>query len=203
MMKNDIEIYLKDLNAVGVNSSVLIFRNCFSFLSYSFESLTIEQLDNWIKQLERPNLESMWARQKEMKYPSFILYFAMWHFRDKTLHEKEYSRWSTEKQKLLSKIFDSTNEITKKINRNIDALTVFEGIEFLGNLIGAWMLTCPKDKVSEISSPPNSEPNETWLKSVFSDTFRIDTSNDELKLLYNLDYYLYLAFEDVEARNTF
>jgi len=49
-----------------------------------------------------------------MKYPSFILYSAMWHFRDKILHEKEYSRWSAEKQKPLSKSFDSTNEITKK-----------------------------------------------------------------------------------------
>src|SRR4030095_10906439 len=143
------------------------------------------------------------VRQREMKYPSFILYFAMWHFRDKILHEKEYSRWSTEKQKVLSKSFDSTNEIINKINRDMDASTVFEGIEFLGNLIGAWMLTCPKDKVLEISSPSNSEPNEIWLKSVFSDTLRSDTSNDELKLLYRLDYYLYLAFEDVEAHNTF
>lgn len=202
-MKNDIEIYLKDLNMVGVNSSVLIFRNCFGFLSHAFGSLTIAQLDNWIQQLGRPNLESRWAQQKEMKYPSFILYFAMWHFRDKILHEKEYSRWSAEKQKPLSKSFDSTNEITKKISRNIDELTVFEGVEFLGNLIGAWMLTCPKEKVSEISSPPNSEPSETWIKSVFSGGFISDTSKDELQLLYNLDYYLYLAFEDVEARNTF
>jgi len=203
MMKNDIDIYLEDLNALDVNSTVLIFRNCFSFLSYSFGSMTIGQLDNWIKQLGQTNLESVWMRQKEMEYPSFILYFAMWHFRNKLLHEKEYSRWSAEEQKLLSKSFDSANEIIKIINRRIDELSVFEGIEFLGNLIGAWMLTCPKDKIMEISSPPNSEPGETWIKSVFSGGFKTVTSNDELKLLYILDYYLYLAFEDVESRNTY
>jgi hypothetical protein len=202
-MKNDIEIYLKDLNAVGVNSSVLIFRNCFSFLSYSFESLTIEQLDDLIKQLENSNLEMLWGRQKEMKYPRFILYFAMWHFRDKILHEKEYSRWSSEKLKALSRDYQGENEITNKINRDIDALNVFEAVEFLGSLIGVWMLTYPKEKILETSSLPNSEPNEIWLKSVFSDTVRSELSGDDLRLLYRLDYYLYLAFEDVEAHNTF
>jgi len=93
-------------------------------------------------------------------------------------------------------------KITNKINRYIDELTVFEGVEFLGRLIGVWMLSCPKDKILEISSPPNRKPDETWLDSIFSITLGNDISNDEIELLYKLDYHIYLTFEDVEAHNT-
>jgi len=202
-MKSYIDTYLKDLLSIGTVSTFLVFRNCFSFLSYSFENPTTEKLDNWITQLENSKLTSMWARQKTMKYPGFMLYFAIWHFRDKTLQEKEYSREPFKGQQVLDKNYDKANKITNKINRYIDGLTVFEGVEFLGRLMGAWMLSCPKDKVLEISSPPNRKPDGTWLKTVFSNTLGNDISNDELELLYKLDYHLYLTFEDVEARNTF
>lgn len=202
-MKNNIDSDLKDLNSVGIESSLVVFRNCFSFLSYSFTNLTIGQLDNWVMQLGDSNLESMWARQKEMKFPSFILYFGIWHFRDKVLHEKSYSRNLLVKQKALSINCDRVKEITDKINRFIGESTVFEGVAFLGSLIGAWMLTCPKYEILRTISPPNSQPNEVWLKSVFSDTLGNGMSSDELELLYRLDYHLYLTFEDVEARNTF
>lgn len=202
-MKNYIDTHLKDLLSIGVESTLLVFRNCFSFLSYSFENPTTEELDNWITQLENSKLTSMWARQKTMKYSSFMLYFAIWHFRDKTLYEKEYSREYFKDQKVLDKTYDKANKITNKINRYIDELTVFEGVEFLGRLIGVWMLSCPKDKILEINSPPNPKPDKAWLESVFSNTLENDISNDELELLYKLDYHLYLTFEDVEARNTF
>jgi len=84
-MKKYIDTYLKDLLSIGIESTLLVIRNCFSFLSYSFEHPSLEELDNWITQLENSKLLSMWAHQKTMKYPSFMLYFAIWHFRDKIL----------------------------------------------------------------------------------------------------------------------
>ena len=89
--------YLQDLIEIGVESSLSTFRNCFSVLSFSFDQLTVEQLGEWIAQLQNPSLAELWARQKEMKHPSFILYFAMWHYRDKALHEKGYIREVLEK----------------------------------------------------------------------------------------------------------
>jgi len=79
-------------------------RNCFSFLSYSFSNLTIEELGNWIKQLEK------------MKHPDFILYFAMWLFRNKALHEKEYFREVHQKPAMISEKYSWVTEISNKIN---------------------------------------------------------------------------------------
>ena len=202
-MKNKIAAHIKSLNSVDVGSSLLIFRNCFSFLSYSFTSLTVEQLGNWIKQLEDRSLDGMWARQKEMKHPDFILYFAMWHFRNKTLHEKEYFREVLEKLTVTGINYDRVTEITNKINREIDELTAFEGVTFLGCLMGAWMLSCPEELVlNETNSTRNWQPDKSWLKSVFPDTLGKGRASDELELLYRLDYLLYYTFEDLEANNT-
>ena len=145
----------------------------------------------------------MWARQKEMKYPSFILYFGMWHFRDKVLREKGYSRSSLDMQIVLRRNFDRVNEITNRINQDIGKSTAFEGVALLGSLIGAWMLTCPKNKILKTCSPPDLKPNEIWLRSVFPETHGNGISSDELELLYRLDCHLYLTFEDVEAHNTY
>ena len=87
-MKDRIDIHIKNLDSAGIEASLMVFNNCFSFLSFSFEELSVEQLSAWIKQLENPILESIWERQKKTKLPSFILYYVMWHFRNKTLQEK-------------------------------------------------------------------------------------------------------------------
>jgi len=202
-MKNTISFYIKRLNSVGVHASLLIIRNCFSFLSYSFTKVTIEQLDDWIKKLENPNLDRLWLRQKQMKYPDFILYFAIWHFRDKTLHNKKYSREILKDVKVLGTDYDKVTEITNQINREIDELTAFDGVIFLGDLIGAWMLSCPQELIlSETTFRENWQPNESWLKSVFPETLGKGESSEELELLYRVDCLLYYTFEDVEAHNT-
>lgn len=197
-MKNTIAALLKSLNSVGVESSLSIFRNCFYSLSFSFKELSVEQLENWIKQLKSPKLNEIWSRQKEI-YPSFILYFAMWHFRDKVIQEKGYSREVLGKQNIPDINAARVEEITTKINQEIIKLSTFEGVAFLGSLIGAWMLSCPKVSIlSASSSMPNSQPNGIWIKSVFPDTL----GKDELELLYRLDYWLYCTFEDWEVHNT-
>ncbi len=202
-MKNINSFYIKRLNSVGVSASLLIFRHCFSFLSYSFAKVTTEQLDNWIKQLENYTLDHLWSHQKQMKHPDFILYCAIWHFRDKTLHDKKYSREVPEDIKILGTDYDKVTEITNQINREIDDLTAFEGVAFLGSLIGAWMLSCPKELVlAETTFREKWQPNESWLKSVFPDNLGKGKSSEELELLYRLDCLLYYTFEDVESQNT-
>lgn len=200
-MKNENSFYINRLISVGINNALLIFRHCFSFLSYSFTKVTIEQLDDWIWQLENSKINSLWLRQKQMKHPDFILYFAIWHFRDKALHDKKYSREVSKKP--LETSYDTVTEITNQINRELDELTAFEGVAFLGSLIGVWMLRCPKELIlTETAFRENWQPNESWLKSVFPENLGNVETSEELEILYRLEYLLYRTFEDVESRNT-
>lgn len=200
-MKKVNSFYINRLISVGVNNSLLVFRHCFSFLSYSFAKVTIEQLDNWIRQLENSKIDSLWLQQRKMKRPDFILYFAIWHFRDKTLHDKKYFRDASD---ILSETnYDKVTDITNQINREFDELTAFEGVAFLGNLIGAWMLSCPKKLIlNETTFRENWQLNESWIKSVFPENLGKGEASEELELLYRLDTLLYYTFEDVESRNT-
>jgi hypothetical protein len=195
-MKELIATYLKSLNSVSVESSLFIFRGCFLFLSSSFEELSTEQVENWIRQLKSPRLDEIWARRKGMKYPSSILYFVVWHFRDKVIQEQGYVREVLEKPAIADINSQRVKKIVDQLMRQIHELSAFEGVTFVGSLIGAWMLSCPKASVlSAISSLPNSKRNEIWIKSVFPDTL----SSDELKLLYRLDYWLENALKTWRA----
>jgi len=94
-------------------------------------------------------------------------------------------------------------EITSKINQEFDRLTAFDGASFLGILIGAWMLNCPKESIlKETRLMPNPQPTDSWLEWIFLGMQGIRPAIDELELIYRLDYLVYYTFEDLEARNT-
>jgi hypothetical protein len=192
-MKTKITSYLQRLNLVGVESSLFIFRCCFGFLSLSFDELSREQVDIWIKQLNSAKLDEVWTRQKGLKSPSSILYFVVWHFRDKVLQEKGYVREVIETPMIAGIKSAKVSEIIDPLNREIHKFSAFEGVEFVGNLIGAWMLSCPKVSVLNVTGTLlQSKTNEIWIQSVFPDTF----SRDELELLYKLDFWLHNALKD-------
>ena len=191
-MKTKIDSYLKKLNSVGAESSLFIFRCCFEFLSLSFDELSVEQVENWIAQLKSSKLDEIWTRQKGMKSPSSILYFAVWHFRDRVLQEQGYVREVIEKPMTAEIKSAKVREIIDPLNREIYKFSAFEGVEFVGRLIGAWMLSCPKVSILRASSTLlQPKPNEIWIQTVFPDTL----SSDELKLLYRLDYWLHDALK--------
>ena len=187
-MKTKIASYLKRLNQVSVEASLFIFRCCFDFLSFSFEELSAEQVEIWIKQLNSAELENIWIRHKGMKSPSSILYFAVWHFRDRVLQEKGYVREIIEKPMIAEGNSARVSEIVDPISREIDKFSAFEGVEFVGSLIGAWMLSCPKMSIlSATGRLLHPKSNEIWIQSVFPATL----SREELELLYQLDYWLH------------
>jgi hypothetical protein len=199
-MKTKIDSYLKKLNTVGVESSLFIFRCCFEFLSLSFEELSAEQTESWIKQLNSSELDEIWIRQKGMKSPNSILYFAVWHFRDRVIQEKEYLRGVIEKPMIAEIKFAKVHQIIDPLNREIYKFSALEGVEFVGSLIGAWMLSCPKVSIlSATSTLLHAKPNEIWIQSVFPDTL----SSDELVLLHRLDYWLHEALKSWKPTITY
>jgi hypothetical protein len=187
-MKTKIASYNKKLNLVSVEAALFIFRICFDFLASSLDELSAEQVEVWIKQLNSSELEKIWIRQKGMKSPSSILYFVVWHFRDRVLQEQEYSREVVEKSRIAEPNSARVFEIIDPLQRELVKFSTFEGVEFVGGLIGAWMLSCPKVSIlngAGLLLP--SRPKEVWIQSTFPDTL----SNEELVLLHRLDYWLH------------
>jgi len=193
---------LKSLNSLSVELSLLVFQDIFDFLAFSFDKITIDELDHWISELKDPTIDDLWLRQKEMKRPSFIIYFVMWHFRNKTLQKREYSRELFEKD--LTSLTNSTtaNGLLDGLKQDISELSPFEGIEALGRLIGKWMLSCPKEIIlNDPNLSADLQPDQGWIAHIFPGTLKNDFSIDELNLLYRLDYRLYYTFADIEAHN--
>lgn len=199
-MKAKIAHHLASLNSFNVESALSIFKDTFDHLSFSFDKPTSDELNKYAKEIDKPTLTTLWLRQKEMKHPGFILYFVMWHFRDKTLNEKGYSR-DVSKKGVLSKSGNS-KVVIDEINRDLDRLHPLDGAEFLGTLIGNWMLVCPKEIVLDDSdSSGDRQPSQAWIAYVFPTTLGNNMAHDELKLLYSLDHRLYYMFADMEAHN--
>jgi len=195
-MKTKIDSYLKKLNSVGVKSSLFIFQCCLGFLSLSFEELSAEQVESWIKQLNSPRLDRIWLLRNRRKRQSSVLYFVVWHFRDRVIQEREYTREILEKPNNANPTSTKVKEIIDPLSREIHKFSAFDGVEFVGSLIGAWMLSCPQVSILSASkSIPILQPDRVWIKSVFPASL----PSDELKLLYRLDHWLYEAFKNWET----
>ena len=182
-MKTKIASYNKKLNLVSVEAALFIFRICFDFLASSLDELSAEQVEVWIKRLNSSELEKIWIRQKGMKFPSSILYFAVWHFRDRVLQEQEYAREVVEKSKIAESNSARVFEIIDPLQRELLKFSAFEGVEFVGSLIGAWMLSSPKVSILKgagVLLP--SRPKEVWIQSTFPDTL----SSEKSLLLHRL-----------------
>jgi len=193
---------LKGLNSLSIELSLLVFQDIFDFLASYFNKITIDELDHWISELKEPTIDNLWLRQKEMKHPSFIIYFVMWHFRNKTLQERGYSRELFEKELTSSKNRTMANDLINEIKQDISELAPFEGVEALGRLIGNWMLACPKEIIlDDPNLAADLQPEQGWIAYIFPGTLKNDFSIDELNLLYKLDYRLYYTFADMEAHN--
>jgi hypothetical protein len=189
-MKTKIDSYVKRLNLVSVEAALFIFRSCFDFLAFSFEEVSDEQVEIWIKQLNSSDLEKNWIHQKEMKSPNSILFFGVWHFRDKVVQEQEYVREAADRLKIAQVNSAKVFELIDPLNRELDKFSVFEGVEFVGSMIGAWMLSCPKVSILDaIHTLLYAKPNQIWMQSVFPATL----SSEELVLLHRLDYWLHEA----------
>jgi hypothetical protein len=137
--------HLKMLNVVGLEDAAGIFGKCFQ--SIHITSPTFNQLDDWVNNVKIPTITNSWVWQKEMKYPGFILYFAMLYYRDEILRQNLHQRQSSVEKAINSPESDYLKNIEILINQDLDQLSPFDGVRFLGELMGAWMLTCPREMI--------------------------------------------------------
>jgi hypothetical protein len=128
----------------------------------------------------------------------------MWHFRNKTLHESLYHRQDSAEKAINRPEHTDVDDIVNVINQGLSQFSPFDGVAFLGELMGAWMLTCPRELIlCGKNETKDWRPNQVWIRSVFPDSLAEDVSADELEILYISDYYLYYAFWDLASYNVY
>ena len=144
-MDNEILKQLEPINSLSVNTALWVFRKSFDDFYTKVSALPLEQIDTWVKSLHNQDVEQSWTRQKQMKYPHLFIYGMLWHYKFQTLQEKKYRRESSEGVEIPSSKNDFYKHasIAKQITRHVSFRSFDKGVAFLGELIGAWMLTCP------------------------------------------------------------
>ena len=139
----------------------------------------------------------------------------LYHYQRKTLIEREYQREGFDGKFVPNSKtdFDQHKYLVDRITRYVENISFFDGVKFLGQLIGAWMLSCP---ATIICSENNLEQvgkwqtgKETadwevpaqWIRQITSGDIRDLTTDTEMKLMFTLDFMLHFAFSDYDSGN--
>lgn len=216
-MKNQILRQLKTINSLSVNTALWVFEKSFSNFYHSIAKLSLEQIDNLILGLHNQEMEQYWNNQKKMKYPHIFFYGLLCHYKFKTLQEKNYQRESFKGIFIPnSKInFYKHTFVVNKITKYVLSLPFDEGVAFLGELIGAWMLTCPEaiirseknvEKIGERRVGKETTDWEVpiiWIKQIYPNNESGKTKDKEIQLLYVLDFFLHFTFANYDENNTY
>ena len=191
--------YLSMLDSLNVGASIGIFYSCFADFSFTFNNITLNQIDEWIEHYPSQNIKDAWIRQRTMKHPDMIFLFMMMDIKDKTIRSRNYQRNTTSNNAILK----GQDKIVKSIQQDMAQISTLKGIGFLGELIGAWMLTCPESLIrNHADKSKNWQPHPGWLQEVYPDTLGKNVPTSELELLFILDYYFYDVFELILHHNT-
>jgi hypothetical protein len=206
---------LKTINSLSVNTALWVFRRSFDNFYHSVSELPLAQIDEWVASLKNQDLERDWICQRQMKYPHIFIYGILWYYKYETLREGIYQRESSENVPIpiSTKNFDKHISISEKITRYVLPLPFYEGVAFLGELIGTWMLTCPEviirsetniERVGKWQGGRETADWEVppdWINQIYSSNSRGNTKN-EMQLLFTLDFLLHSAFDDYDMGNT-
>lgn len=215
-MENEILRQLEFLNSLSVNTALWVFRKSFDDFYTKVSALPLEQIENWVKDLHNQDIEQSWTHQKQMKYPHLFIYGMLEHYKFQALREKKYRRESSKAVEIPNSKNDFYKHasIADQLIKYVSSLSSGNGVAFLGELIGAWMLTCPEPI---IRSENNVEDvgkwqvgKETtdwdvpipWIKWIYPGNAREMVRDKELQLLFVLDFLLHISFNDYETANT-
>jgi hypothetical protein len=216
-MENPILEQLKPITSLSVNSALWVFRKSFDDFYGEVLKLPLEQIDDWVERLHNQDIEQKWARQKQTEHPHLFVYGMLWHYKLKTLQEKNYQRASSKNIEIpISKNdFYKHKYIAKQITEYVSSLPFYESVAFLGELIGAWMLTCPEtiirsennvEKVGKWQVGEEITDWEvpiSWIEWIYADNVDQRVRENETQLLFVLDFLLHFAFDDYDTANTF
>jgi hypothetical protein len=215
-MENPILKQLEPINSLSVNTALWVFRKSFDDFYTKASVLPLEEIDDWVKGFNNQEIKQAWTDQKQRKYPHLFIYGMLWHYKYKTLQEKQYQRESSRHIKAPNSKKDWHKHafIVEQIAESVLFLPFNDGVAFLGELIGAWMLTCPEAVIRSENNVENvgkwQVGKETtdwdvpipWIKVIYSGDAREMVRDKEMQLLFVLDFLLHFTFDDYDTGNT-
>ena len=215
-MENKILKQLEPINSLSVNTALWVFRKSFDDFYTNVSKLPLEQIDHWVKRLHSQDIQQSWMQQKQMKYPHLFMYGMLWYYKFQTLQERKYQRQRSDGIEIPKSRNDFHRHapIAEQINKYVASLPFDEGVAFLGELIGAWMLTCPEaiirsdNNVEDVGKwqvgkeTADWEVPISWIKWIYSGNAREMVRDKEMQLLFVLDFLLHFTFDDYDTSNT-
>lgn len=206
--------HLKTINSLSPNTALWVFIKAFGDFYGKASKLPLEQIDHWVKEFKDPKIQQDWSRQRRRKYPHIFIYWMLWHYKFQTMQEKKYQRDNSTGVRIPKSDWHKYTSTAQQITKYVSSLSFAEGVAFLGELIGAWVLTCPEvivrsdnyvERIGERRTGKKGTDWEVpveWIKWSYAGDAREKVSDKETQLMYVLDFLLYFAFNDYDTANT-
>jgi hypothetical protein len=215
-MKNQILQQLKTINSLSVNTALWVFRKSFDHYYQGVSKLPLEEIDRWVRHLNSQDIEKDWLQQRQRKYPHLFIYGMLGYYKYKTLREKKHQREHLKSIFIPNSKMDfyKHEAVVRQITKHVPSLPFDEGVSFLGELMGTWMITCPEvivrsennvRKIGEWAAGKKTEDWEVptaWLKLINSGDDGGKVNDKEIQLLYVLDFLLHFSFDEYDEANT-
>lgn len=201
--------HIKLIQSLSVENALGVIHTLFSiYLSHCQQHVSVNDINQWVEESNEAKLRQSWGLQKELKRPHLFLLSIFNEAKWATIRNGAYRR-----EILFDRNLPYTTPIvymefpaTQMIGKYLLSLPFDQAISHLGELAGAWVLTCPEDYIK--SAPPyvqiafkGSILNE-WIQAVYG----IDPSTGivpkDVRTIFALDYGVHVAFDDYHSSNT-
>ena len=211
-MENQIRKCLEIVQPLSVNSALWVIRRSFDNYFQGVFEIPLKEVDIWVKSINDENIKEYWTYQSQMKRPRLFFYGMYLRQKDKVLRERKYQRGKRARcgayQRQIS--YKKQEKIVEQIYKAVMPLSFSDGFIFLGNVAGAWMLTCPEEiirsernveKVGEWQVGEETAEwtvRDDWRKGIYPHG---GIDEDEMQLVFVLDFLHNFAFDDYNTAN--
>ena len=201
--------HLNLIQSLSVETTLGVIHDLFTiYLSHCEQYVSVDDINQWVEESNEAKLRQSWALQKELKRPHLFLLSIFDAVKWATIRKDMYRR-----EILFDRNLPYTPPIsymefpaTQMIGKYLLSLPFGQAISHLGELAGAWVLTCPEDYIKSAPLYIQREfkgpiPNE-WIQAVYG----IDSSTrivpKDVHTIFALDYGLHAVFDDYYSSNT-
>jgi hypothetical protein len=193
-------LYLLDLEPA---LRVIVEECLFKFIQECKASVSPSAVTEWVSGLDKEVRRVYEEKYKHSKEPLAFLIWMFEGYRWRVIKEGMYHRKSARKSRLPPM---SKAQISNLINTNIARVNFGEKVVYLGELAGAYVLTCPE---TTIRADPQFESIQNDYKKIiapgrpssFDIALRLDNGStierteNEIMLIYYLDYFFHSLLE--------
>ncbi len=194
-MKNHFREHLEGLSSLDIQDSLKLQLNeiLFECLRDYTNNIPVREIKDWASHLEKDEQQAF--IQYKNNPHKFLLWMFM-HYKSQTIIDAKYIRLANSISKA------NRDDLKNGITLHIRDLIFFDAISYLGRLMGAWILSCPDGTIRQDVNFEKVAQHyqDTQLAAGDSPSFDIllgenhhKSSAEEKKLIFVLDYQLYLA----------